>query len=300
MTKNEIIEVFLKEANSKERKYSQCTINSYLQYINKYLDSLDCEVNKTTEREVRMFLSNYDDKSEKTYNAVISALKCLYDILECSYLVDEDYITKNPMRRIKGIRKPKSKVKVPLTREEQMEMLRNTKNSRDYAILTTLIETGLRVHELIALTLKQYQNRDKENYGRIKLEINKGSYDDEYIYINEKCEKAIERYLLDRKESDCDRLFVSNYGNEMSESCLTRTFKTIARRCEFEEDRVSQISNHLCRATFASNMVNEGKDLDIVAKALRHHGLGTVMKYAKTDDSRVAMAFCGYGRRFDF
>jgi hypothetical protein len=40
MNKNEILNVYIKEANSKSRRYSDCTIKTYLQFIDKYLDSL--------------------------------------------------------------------------------------------------------------------------------------------------------------------------------------------------------------------------------------------------------------------
>ena len=90
MTKQQIIEIFIKEANSKTRRYSECTIKSYMGFIVKYLDQLDCEVNEATEKTIRAFLSNYDDKSDKTYNLCITSLKTLYDLLEWSYLVDED------------------------------------------------------------------------------------------------------------------------------------------------------------------------------------------------------------------
>lgn len=291
MTNTELVKVFEQTIKQKPFSLSDNTTKSYLYHIGKLIDFVDNKpISEITTKDIKKYLFDISSNgaSDTTYNLSLAAFKCLYKALGYNPLTEDDFTT-NPALNIVSVRNVKQEKKTPLNEMEKQTLLRNCKNERQFAILTTYLNTGLRVHELVNLTLEQYQNRDKN--GRIKLTVNKGSYDDEYIYINEQTEAAINEYLLTRKQCDCPYLFVSNYGNKMTPSCISKTLKNIARWSgKFTEERISQISNHLMRHTMATDLVNENVPIDVVAMVLRHHGLGTVMTYAKTDESRVLEA----------
>lgn len=287
MNNKELITLYKETAAKKPFNISSGSIDIYIlniMYVLEYLE--DKNILEITHKDLKRYFLSVNDIASSTYNQRINSLKSLYKVLKY-HPETEDLIDVDPTYGLVTIKAEISK-KTPLNAEEQMNLIRGCKNKRDRAIMFTLLTTGLRIHELIALTYEQYLNRGSD--GSIYLTVNKGSFNDETIFINPETENAIEEYLKVRHPG-CERLFVSNSGTPMERISLSRTFKNIARKTgKFDEARISQISNHLMRHTFGTNLVNNDVPIDVVAKALRHHSLGTVMTYAKTDVSRVGNA----------
>lgn len=292
MTNTELVRIFEQTIRQKPFSLSENTIKTYLYHIDSLLKFLDNKnIDEITTKDIKKYLFNISSEgvSDTTYNISLAGFKCLYKALRYNPMT-EDIIQNNPTIDIPSIKNAKQKKKTPLNEIEKQALLHSCKNVRDYAILVTYLNVGLRVHELVNLTLEQYLNRGEN--GEIKLVVNKGSYDDEYIFINEQTEKAIDNYIKNlRKDCGCKYLFVSNQGNQMTPSCISKTIKTLARRSgKFSEDRIAQLSNHIMRHTMATDLVNENVPIDVVAMVLRHHSLATVMTYAKTDKERVMEA----------
>lgn len=288
MTNQEILNVYEFTASKKPYSLSENTIKTYMNNVSYVLEFVNKNISDITNSDIRGYLLEIDSKvSDGTYNLRINAMKSLYEVLRYNPKT-ENMIEKDPTDGLVLIDTSNKKRKKPLTKEEQFAIISNCKNKRDRAIYSMLISTGLRIHELINLTLDQYLNRDE--YGAIYLEINKGSYTNEYVYINESTSKIVDEYLSVRKDG-CEYLFVSNGGKQMDRTCVSRTLKTIARRSgAFTEDRIIQLSNHLLRHTKATNMIEDGIQIDVVARTLRHHGLGTVMTYVETSKERLMEA----------
>ena len=183
MTNIEFVKVFEQTIKQKPFSLSDNTIKSYLYHIGKLIDFVDDKpISEITTKDIKKYLFDISSNgaSDTTYNLSLAAFKCLYKALGYNPLTEDDFTT-NPALNIVSVRNVKQEKKTPLNEIEKQALLRNCKNERQFAILTTYLNTGLRVHELVNLTLEQYQNRDEN--GRIKLTVNKGSYDDEYIYI---------------------------------------------------------------------------------------------------------------------
>ena len=288
MTKQEIIEIFNKEANSKSRRYSDCTKRTYLTYIEKYLDTLSKDVADTTERDIRLFMSNYETKSDKLYNTVLDSLNALYNILESTCLLPENYITKNPCKHIKRVAKPKMKEKKSISNEDFQAMLRACKNSRDKAVLTFFMATGVRNNELMNVKYEDYINYDDDK--GLLLTVTKGSKE-RTIYLNKDVINAVNEYLKDRKDT-CEYLFVSNYGNQMSASCIYRTIKTIANRAGLDEDIIDNLSSHSYRHSAITNLINKGINIATVATIVGHNQLSTTFSYVDKSKLDIKNAMC--------
>jgi integrase/recombinase XerD len=228
--------------------------------------------------------------SDSTYNNRLASISSLYKILSYNPST-EDLVTFNPTFGVTRV-SVKNKEKVPLTEDEKKYLLQNCKNSRDYAILSLMLSTGIRIHELIALTLKQYENRDKND--GVELFVTKRSHN-RTIWLNEETVKAIETYLKDRKQG-CDKLFVSNGHEDMCRTSISRTIRNIARRSGmFTEDRISQLCNHLMRTTYCSDLVNSGVSVAVAQKILGHINPSTTLKYyVKIADENVINAMKGF------
>lgn len=282
MTNQELLEVYKNAVSNQPYNLSDNTIKTYTNNVEYLIKFLDKNISEITSQDIKRYLSS-SKVSNSTYNLRINAFKSLYEVLKYFHAT-QDIITINPTDGLKKVKDTKKK-KTPLTKEEQNIIIKNCKNIRDKAIFTTLISTGLRIHELINLTLSQYKSRGE--FGEIYLEINKGSYEDEYAYINEETARVIDEYLKVRKD-DCEYLFVSNGGKQMDRSCISKTLKNTARRSgEIEEYRIVQLSNHLLRHTTATNMVEDNAPMDVIARYLRHHTMGTVMTYVDTSKERI-------------
>lgn len=268
MTKAELIEVFIKESNTLERKYSNKTIGTYLDFIEKFIDSTNKDMSDVTERDVRMFLYPYNAKSESTYNLCVASLRTFFDILSHSIFVEENYIKTNPMRNIRSVNiRNNTKEAYAISVDEYRQIISGCKNFRDKAIVTCFMNLGLREHELIALTLDQYLNRDEDN--AVLLTVTKGSKN-RVVYLNENVCNAIDDYLKVRKESDYDNLFISNGGKPMTPSCIYRTLKTCAKRGGLSDEVVENLHPHTLRASCATVNIQNGVPITVVASMLGH------------------------------
>ena len=291
MTNEELLNLFEKTALGKPFNLSANTVDRYLYYINQLVVVSKKEIVDIKKADIKMYLMGLD-VSDSYYNANLSAFRTLYKVLSYHPLTEETF-TIDPTFGIINVKNVKNeKEQIILSAYHQKMLIKFAKNSRDKAILMLYLSTGLRVHELISLTLSQYNNRTEDNC--IELTVTKGSHN-RNIWLSEDVVSAIDAYLADRKETDCDNLFISNGGQPMDRSCLSRTIKTIAKRTNiFTDDEISKMANHTCRRSLSSTLLND-KDvpIDVVAKLLGHSNLGSVMRYARTSEDRIKRAMTG-------
>ena len=283
MTNKELLDIFERSIIKTPFKCAEKTKSDYMKYIGYLLTYLDNKsIESITSKDIKAFFTSIDI-SDSTYNVYLSAYKTLYKVLNYNEILEH-----NPTLSMLTIRNPKHKEKTPLTSMEQKMLLRYAKNSRDYAILTTLLNSGMRIEECLTLTLEQYNNRNDDNM--ITLTETKRDHD-RNIYLNQDTIVAIELYLHNRKDG-CDYLFVSDMGNKMDRGNVSRTIKCIAKRSGyFADDRIEELCCHLCRATTASTMLNDRNiPLDVVQEVLGHTSIATTRIYAKTSSDRVKMA----------
>ena len=284
MTYQEYIEIF--ENRHFYLEHSEETIRTYKVWIRIFFDNVNKNVEDIVSSDVSRFLMSNKKWSSSTKNTILSSLNSFYSTLIKLDLVKMD----NPCDNV-DVPKVKNEEKIPLNKEEQNILIRNGKNARDKAILTFMFSTGVRVGELINITLNQYLNMGELR--GITLTETKGDKE-RTIYLNDRCVQAIEDYLLIRKETDCDKLFVSNGGKPMDRTCMSRTIKTIARRSgAFEEDRVSKLCNHLLRTSFATTKAEEGVTVEVLSKAMGHSTTAVTSKvYVKIGQDAIRMAMC--------
>ena len=163
-------------------KYYKDTINKIIININKPIDEITTVI-------LRNYLSQYKEKSSVSTVSIDNVRRVMSSFF--TWLENEDYITKSPVRRIHKVKIAK-KVKETFT-DENLENLRNNcKNIRDLAILEVLISTGMRVGELVKL------NRSDINFNeRSCIVLGKGNAERE-VYFNAKSKIYIEKYLESR------------------------------------------------------------------------------------------------------
>ena len=134
---------------------SEKTLSYYRKTIDVMLDTIGKMPQRITTDEIRQYLMNYQmerQSSKVTIDNIRRILATFY-----SWLEDEDYIVKSPVRRIHKVKTAKV-IKETYTDEALEQMRDNCDSLRDLAIIDLLASSGMRVRELVAL------NRDDINF----------------------------------------------------------------------------------------------------------------------------------------
>ena len=228
-------------------KYYHTTIDKLLSYISKEIKSID---------NVRRILSSF-----------------------FSWLEDEDYIVKSPVRRIHKVKTAKT-VKETLT-DENLEVLRDTCcNLRDLTIIEMLTSTGVRVGELVKL------NRSDINFNeRSCIVFGKGSKERE-VYFDARTKLHLTEYL-DSRNDDNEALFVSK--NSPHSRLTIGAIQKIVRNLGKQAD-ITRVHPHKFRRTLATRAIDKGMPIEQVQMLLGHQKIETTMHYAMVDQSNVKIS----------
>ena len=255
-------------------KYYKDTINKIIININKPIDEITTEI-------LRNYLSQYKEKSSVSTVSIDNVRRVMSSFF--TWLENEDYITKSPVRRIHKVKIAK-KVKETFT-DENLENLRNNcKNIRDLAILEVLISTGMRVGELVRL------NRSDINFNeRSCIVLGKGNAERE-VYFNAKSKIYIEKYLESRND-DNEALFVSLIKpyNRLGISGIEIIIKQIGKNAN-----INKVHPHKFRRTMATMAIDKGMPIEQVQKLLGHIKIDTTMHYAMVNQNNVKISHRKY------
>lgn len=160
---------------------SERTIIYYQATVKHLLSQITTEVRKITTEEIREYLSNYqkwNNCSNVTIDNVRRNISSFF-----SWLEEEDYILKSPMKRIHKI-KTKTVVKSVIS-DEGIEKLRdNCNEKRDLAIIDLLYSTGIRVGELVNLNIDDIDLEGRECIVYGNLESQRKQYEHEIAILN--------------------------------------------------------------------------------------------------------------------
>ena len=259
------------------------TIQYYRVTIERMLDSITEPVRKITTEDVRLYLSDYqkiNDCSKVTVDNIRRNLSSFF-----SWLEEENYILKSPMRRIHKI-KTNQQVKEVIS-DEDIERLRDKCTcQRDLAMIDLLYSTGIRVGELVNLNISDvdFESRECVVFGKGGKERK--------VYFDAKAKLHLQKYIDSRTDSNpalfvtldspYDRLKISGVEIRMRE--LGRSVK------------ISRIHPHKFRRTMATRAIDKGMPIEQVQKILGHSQIDTTMQYAMVNQNNVKTShqkYCG-------
>lgn len=259
---------------------SDATIDNYYGVLRNFFDIVQKEPEKITTNDLRMFFVTYKTRfevSDRTLDKYRQILNVFF-----AWLVDEEYISKNPCKNISAFRYEATPRK-SLSRI-QLEMLRRLcKDPRDLAIVDMLFSTGCRVNELVNMKLSDI---DIEN--RSIHIIGKGRKHNT-VYINDNAFLSLKAYLEARK-GDSDYIFLSErapYGR-----ISTRSVQNILKG--YESQIGARLSPHIMRHTMATLSLKAGMKITEVQKVLGHANVSTTQIYAETLQEDVMNAHRRY------
>lgn len=260
---------------------SNRTIKYYQEIIDKFIDSFDKSIKNINAEEIRQYLSEYKECSNCNSTTIDNIRRVLSSFF--SWLEDEDYIIKSPVRKIHKI-KTASMVREILT-DENLEKLRDECASvRDLSLIELLISTGMRVGEIVNLNIDDLNFED-----RSCIVLGKGNKQRE-VYFDAKTKLHLKQYLYKRNDENI-ALFVSS--KKPYQRLSISGIELIIRKL----GKVSNISNvypHKFRRTLATMAIDKGMPIEQVQKLLGHVKIDTTMHYAMVNQSNVKISHRKY------
>ena len=260
---------------------SDRTIKYYKEIIDKFNDNFDKSIKKITTEEIRSYLSNYKEMSTCGSTTIDNIRRVLSSFF--SWLEDEDYIIKSPIRRIHRIKTPTT-VKEVLT-DENLEKLRDEcENIRDLSLIELLISTGMRVGELVNLNISNLNFED-----RSCIVLGKGNKERE-VYFDAKTKLHLKEYISKRNDTN-DALFVSL--REPHQRLSISGIELIVRNLGVNTN-INKVHPHKFRRTLATMAIDKGMPVEQVQKLLGHVKIETTMHYAMVNQSNVKISHRRY------
>jgi len=256
---------------------SERTINYYKSTIIKMLDCVKSKIEDITTDDLRKYLADYKNQTNASKSTIDNIRRVLSSFF--SWLEDEDYILKNPVRRIHKI-KTRKVVKEVLS-DENFEILRDTCTTiRDLAMIELLASTGIRVGELVNLNIDDVLFNEREC-----IVLGKGD-SERTVYFDAKTKIHLLSYLESR-DDDNPALFVSfkKPHERLGINGVERRIREIGR-----EANIKKVHPHKFRRTMATNAIDKGMPIEQVQKLLGHVQIDTTMQYAMVNQNNVKIA----------
>lgn len=250
------------------------TLNYYKDNIIKMLDTINLPIDEITTEILRNYLADYKSNSKAGMVTIDNIRRTLSSFF--TWLENEDYIVKSPVRRIHKV-KTTRRVKETFT-DENLEKLRDTcSNVRDLAILELLISTGMRVGEITRLNISDMNFQE-----RSCIVLGKGNSERE-VYFSAKSKMYIKKYLEMRTDNN-EALFVSLIKpyNRLGISGIEILIRNLGK-----EANINKVHPHKFRRTMATMAIDKGMPIEQVQKLLGPIKIDTTMEYAMVNQNNV-------------
>ena len=256
-----------------------------LTYYRKTIEAMTTGIGKIPQQistdDIRQYLTLYQvqrKSSKVTIDNIRRILASFY-----SWLEDEDYIVKSPVRRIHKVKTAKV-IKDTYT-DEVLELMRdNCGTLRDLAIIDLLASSGMRVGEMVTL------NRDDINFSERECVVFGKGNKERLVYFDARTKIHLQNYLESRTD-DNPALFVSlkaPYERLMIGGVETR-LRELGKRLN-----LPKVHPHKFRRTLATTAIDKGMPIEQVQQLLGHQKIDTTMHYAMVKQQNVKLAHRKY------
>ena len=242
-----------------------------------FLEKLDMFFNKPCSTintmDLRMFLSAYSKgKQASTVNGYITYLKNFF-----GWLQDEEYILKNPAKKLAFTKVPK--IILEGYQPDNLEKLREAcLTEKEKAFFELLESTACRISEISNITL------DNINWNDKSIKVTGKGNKQRIVYFSTKAKLHMEEYLKTRK-GESNYFFLSCHApyQPIKTRALQLILKRIQKRSEVEE----RVHCHKFRRTQATYLLNSGMSLPGVQKILGHESPETTQRYARLSEENI-------------
>ena len=278
-SEQDFVELFL-SANRIEG-CSDKSLKYYKSTIIAMLISLDKNVKYIVTDDIRGYLTEYQQKDGLSKVTIDNIRRILSSFF--SWLEDEDYILKNPVRRIHKV-KTGTNIKETYS-DEALELMRdNCTELRDLAMIDMLASTGMRVGEMVLLNRNDIDFNEREC-----IVFGKGSKE-RVVYFDARTKIHLQNYLNSRKDNN-EALFVSLKAPY--ERLQIGGIETRLR--EFGKQLgLHKVHPHKFRRTLATMAIDKGMPIEQLQQLLGHRKIDTTLQYAMVKQNNVKIAHRKY------
>lgn len=260
---------------------SEKTLKYYRTTIETMLISVDKSIRYIQTEDLRSYLINYQNEKQSSRVTIDNIRRILSSFF--SWLEDEDYILKSPVRRIHKV-KTATNIKETYTDEELETMRDSCTELRDLAIIDMLASTGMRVGEMVLLNRNDIDFNEREC-----IVFGKGSKE-RVVYFDARTKIHLQNYLRSRKD-DNPALFVSM----KSPYERLKIGGVEVRLREFGKQLgLQRVYPHKFRRTLATTAIDKGMPIEQLQQLLGHRKIDTTLQYAMVKQSNVKIAHRKY------
>lgn len=274
-----LVELFLaakriEGCSEKSLKYYEATILALL-------DELDKDVKHIVTDDIRTYLTEYQAKKQSSKVTIDNIRRILSSFF--SWLEDEDYILKSPVRRIHKV-KTGTNIKETYS-DESLELMRdNCTELRDLAIIDMLASTGMRVGEMVLL------NREDIDFNERECVVFGKGDKERIVYFDARTKIHLQNYLTSR-DDDNPALFVSlqKPHERLQISGVEVRLRQYGKRLG-----LNKVHPHKFRRTLATMAIDKGMPIEQLQQLLGHRRIDTTLQYAMVKQSNVKIAHRKY------
>ena len=256
---------------------SDKSISYYKSTIINALKRIDKEVVHVTTDDLRGYLNDYQSESGASKVTVDNIRRILSSFF--SWLEEENYIVKSPVRRIHKVKVGKT-VKETYTDEALEQMRDHCSNARDLALIDLLASTGMRVGELVRL------NRDDIDYQNRECIVTGKGDKQRKVYFDARTKIHLQKYVNSRTDTN-EALFVSLLApyDRLQISGVEIRLRQLGR-----ELNIPKVHPHKFRRTLATMAIDKGMPIEQVQHLLGHQSLDTTLQYAMVNQNNVKLS----------
>ncbi len=260
---------------------SEKSLKYYRATIEIMLNELQKNVKHIVTDDIRGYLTEYQEKKKSSKVTIDNIRRILSSFF--SWLEDEDYILKSPVRRIHKV-KTGTNIKETYT-DESLELMRdNCTELRDLAIIEMLASTGMRVGEMVLLDRNDINFNEREC-----VVFGKGSKE-RVVYFDARTKIHLQNYLESRTD-DNPALFVSlkSPHERLKIGGIEVRLRELGKRLG-----LNKVHPHKFRRTLATMAIDKGMPIEQLQQLLGHRKIDTTLQYAMVKQSNVKIAHRKY------
>ena len=260
---------------------SEKTLKYYEATIQAMLNSFEKEIKYIVTDDIRYYLTEYQAEKNSSKVTIDNIRRILSSFF--SWLEDEDYILKSPVRRIHKV-KTGTNIRETYT-DEALELMRdNCTELRDLAIIDMFASTGMRVGEMVLL------NREDIDFNERECVVFGKGDKERIVYFDARTKIHLQNYLNGR-DDDNPALFVSlqKPHERLQISGVEVRLRQFGKRLG-----LNKVHPHKFRRTLATMAIDKGMPIEQLQQLLGHRRIDTTLQYAMVKQSNVKIAHRKY------
>ena len=260
---------------------SEKTLKYYRTTIETMVASTDKCIRHIQTEDLRSYLTDYQSRNQSSRVTIDNIRRILSSFF--SWLEDEDYILKSPVRRIHKV-KTATNIKETYTDEDLEKMRDSCTELRDLAIIDMLASTGMRIGEMVLL------NKADINFNERECVVFGKGDKERIVYFDAWTKIHLQNYI-DSRTDDNPALFVTlrSPHERIKIGGIESRLRTMGKLLD-----IQKVHPHKFRRTLATMAIDKGMPIEQLQQLLGHKRIDTTLQYAMVKQSNVKLAHKKY------